>query len=55
MVREVKNILSRPGKVASAVKIKNLMHKAKPSRGYDKGQDDVLEFITDLVHALDNK
>ena len=55
LVREVRNILSRPGKIASAVKIKNLMHKAKPSRGYDKGQHDVPEFITDLVHELDNE
>ena len=31
------------------------MHKAKPSRGYNIGQHDVSEFITDFVEELDNE
>jgi uncharacterized UBP type Zn finger protein len=47
--------LSKPGKLAPAEKIRILMHKAKPSRGYNTGQHDVSEFIADFVEELDNE
>ena len=31
------------------------MHKGKPSRGYNIGQHDVSEFITDFVEELNNE
>ena len=31
--------------MASALKIRNLVHKAKPAQGYSQGQHDVSEFI----------
>ena len=44
--------MSKPGKLAPAEKIRILMHKAKPSRGYNI---DVSEFIADFVEELDNE
>ena len=55
LFRVVKEILRNPGKMASAQKIRNLVHKAKPAQGYIHGQHDVSEFTSHFIEVLEDE
>ena len=55
LFRTVKDILRNHGKMASALKIRNLVHKAKPAQGYSQGQHDVSEFIGHFIEVLEDE
>ena len=54
-MRATKEVLGKPGRVLSATKIRNIMHKVKPQKGYQSGQHDVGNFIRDFLKVLNDE